>query len=155
MSTEALSEYEDFLEMIPDLIREARRVAGRVLDNISDMLTETSVLFMMALAQMVVILTRGIDLSLGPVASVTGTLMAVLMVDYPVPGFVLPILVGAAAGLANGLLIVGLRLPPIIRSSAAISNWSWNCLGTPARKITWTWPTPGRYWMSITTVFRM
>ena len=44
-------------------------------ENIGDLLTETSVLFMMALAQMVVILTRGIDL-LGDVrASLTGHLV--------------------------------------------------------------------------------
>ena len=43
-------------------------------ENISDMLTETSVLFMMALAQMVVILTRGIDLSVAANLALSGML---------------------------------------------------------------------------------
>ena len=91
--------------------------------DLRSLCVNTLPLALIALGQFMVILTRGIDLSLGPVASVTGTLMAVLMVDYPVPGFVLPILVGAAAGLANGLLIVGLRLPPIIVTLGTMSIW--------------------------------
>ena len=71
-------------------------------------------LVLIALAQFLVILTRGIDLSLGPVASVSGALMSLSITDNPVLGIALPLAAGLGAGLLNGGLIVGLRLPPII-----------------------------------------
>ena len=52
-------------------------------ENISDMLTETSVLFMMALAQMVVILTRGIDLSVAANLALSGMCAALVSQYYP------------------------------------------------------------------------
>ena len=46
------------------------------------MLTETSVLFMMALAQMVVILTRGIDLSVAANLALSGMCAALVSQYY-------------------------------------------------------------------------
>ncbi len=80
-------------------------------------------LVLLALAQFVVILTRGIDLSLGPIASVAASVMAITVTANPALGFALPLLVGIGAGLLNGLLIVGLRLPPIIVTLATMSIW--------------------------------
>ncbi len=80
-------------------------------------------LILIALAQFLVILTRGIDLSLGPVASVSGALMSLYVTDNPVLGIALPLAAGLAAGLLNGGLIVGLRLPPIIVTLATMSIW--------------------------------
>lgn len=80
-------------------------------------------LILIALAQFLVILTRGIDLSLGPVASVSGALMSLYVSDNPVLGIALPLAAGLAAGLLNGGLIVGLRLPPIIVTLATMSIW--------------------------------
>src|SRR4051812_23440578 len=51
--------------------------------NVGDMLTETSVLFMMALAQMVVILTRGIDLSVAANLALSGMMAALVSQYYP------------------------------------------------------------------------
>ena len=80
-------------------------------------------LVLIALAQFLVILTRGIDLSLGPVASVSGALMSLSITDNPVLGIALPLAAGLGAGLLNGGLIVGLRLPPIIVTLATMSIW--------------------------------
>ncbi|BCP52406.1 sugar ABC transporter permease [Kaistia sp. 32K] len=80
-------------------------------------------LVLIALAQFLVILTRGIDLSLGPVASLAGALMALHVTDSPALGFALPLAAGLAAGLLNGGLVVGLRLPPIIVTLATMSIW--------------------------------
>jgi ribose transport system permease protein len=80
-------------------------------------------LVLIALAQFLIILTRGIDLSLGPVASVSSALMSIYVTDNPVLGLALPLLAGLAAGLLNGGLIVGLRLPPIIVTLATMSIW--------------------------------
>lgn len=80
-------------------------------------------LMLIALGQFIIILTRGIDLSLGPIASVSGALMAIYVSNNPAVGFILPILVGFSAGLFNGLLIVGIGLPPIIVTLATMSIW--------------------------------
>lgn len=80
-------------------------------------------LMLIALGQFIIILTRGIDLSLGPIASVSGALMAIYVTNNPTLGFILPILVGFSAGLFNGLLIVGIGLPPIIVTLATMSIW--------------------------------
>jgi ribose transport system permease protein len=80
-------------------------------------------LVLIALAQFLIILTRGIDLSLGPVASVAASVMAITVTDNTAVGIALPLLAGLAAGLLNGLLIVGLRLSPIIVTLATMSIW--------------------------------
>lgn len=80
-------------------------------------------LVLIALAQFLVILTRGIDLSLGPVASVAASVMALTITGNPALGIALPLLAGLGAGLLNGLLIVGLKLPPIIVTLATMSIW--------------------------------
>lgn len=80
-------------------------------------------LALLALGQYLIILTRGIDLSLGPVASVAGALMAIHVAGNPALGLLLPVLVGLGAGLLNGALIVGIGLPPIIVTLATMSIW--------------------------------
>ncbi len=81
-------------------------------------LTDTSFLFMLALAQMGVLLTRGIDLSVAANLALSG--MVVALVNHNAPGFpiagiiVLAILFGAALGLINAALIAGLGIPPIV-----------------------------------------
>ena len=87
-------------------------------DNLSDMLTETSVLFMMALAQMVVILTRGIDLSVAANLALSGFLAALVSQYYPGVPLVLMILAGVLSGLVlgmvNGALVAVLGIPSIV-----------------------------------------
>jgi ribose transport system permease protein len=78
-------------------------------------------LVLLALAQYLVILTRGIDLSLGPIASVAGAVMALVSTANPALGIALPLLVGLGAGLLNGLLVVAVGLPPIIVTLATMS----------------------------------
>ncbi|MCB1487583.1 MAG: ABC transporter permease [Bauldia sp.] len=86
--------------------------------NISDMLTETSVLFMLALAQMVVILTRGIDLSVAANLALSGFVAALVSQYYPEVPLVLMIAAGVAVGLLlgmiNGALVALLTIPPIV-----------------------------------------
>jgi rhamnose transport system permease protein len=87
-------------------------------ENISDLLTETSVLFMMALAQMVVILTRGIDLSVAANLALSGMIAALVSQYYPDTPLILMILSGVVTGLVlgmiNGGLIAYLGIPPIV-----------------------------------------
>jgi ribose transport system permease protein len=62
------------------------------------------------------IITGGIDLSIGSVVALTGTI-AVMAADAGVPiglSMVIGLLTGVACGAANGLLVTRLKLPPFI-----------------------------------------
>jgi len=93
--------------------------------NVGDMLTETSVLFMMALAQMVVILTRGIDLSAAANLALSGMMAALVSQYYPETPLVLMILTGVLCGLVlgmiNGALIAFLGIPPIVMTLGTLA----------------------------------
>jgi len=80
-------------------------------------------LALVSLGQFLVALTRGIDLSLGPIASVAGAIMAITVTDHPEIGLTLPLLVGLAAGLINGFFVARLGVPPIIVTLATMSVW--------------------------------
>lgn len=87
-------------------------------DSLIGTLNDTSFLFMMAMAQMIVILTRGIDLSVAANLALTGMLTAMVARAHPaLPplAFVaLSLLIGLGLGLVNGGLIAGFRIPPIV-----------------------------------------
>jgi ribose transport system permease protein len=91
--------------------------------DLRSMIVNTLPLALIALGQFMIILTRGIDLSLGPVASAAGALMAIHVTDNPALGIAVPIIIGLASGALNGGLIVGLGLPPIIVTLATMSIW--------------------------------
>ena len=74
---------------------------------------------LMSLGVMVCMISSGIDLSTVGVANMTSITMALLMrrianggSDLPI--FTLALLIGAAAGLLNGVLIAKLKIPPIL-----------------------------------------
>ena len=94
-------------------------------DSLTNMLTDTSFLFMLALAQMAVILTRGIDLSTAANLALTGmmvTLAARSASWLPIPGvLVLSIGLGALLGAANGFLIAAAGIPPIVVTLGTLS----------------------------------
>ncbi|MGE3831260.1 MAG: ABC transporter permease [Parvibaculaceae bacterium] len=94
-------------------------------ENIRDMLTETSVLFMMALAQMVVILTRGIDLSVAANLALSGMIAALVSQYYPETPLILMIacgiICGLLLGLINGSLIAWLGIPPIVMTLGTLA----------------------------------
>ncbi|MEJ1157555.1 ABC transporter permease [Prosthecomicrobium sp. N25] len=86
--------------------------------SLSEVLTDTAILAMLALAQTAVILTRGIDLSVAANLALTGMLVALFSrwsSGTPILAvIVLGILVGAALGAVNGALVAGLGIPPIV-----------------------------------------
>jgi len=95
--------------------------------SLDGLLTDTAILVMMALAQMLVILTRGIDLSVAATLALAGMVVALLVQKYPAlpVAAVIPIAVlcGAALGALNGALIGYLQLPPIVVTLGAMSVW--------------------------------
>jgi rhamnose transport system permease protein len=86
--------------------------------NIATVLDDTSILFMLVLAQMIVILTRGIDLSVAANLALSGMISASLAQHYPhlpVIAFIAAaVAVGLVLGLFNGALIAGVGIPPIV-----------------------------------------
>ncbi|MBO9100702.1 MULTISPECIES: ABC transporter permease [unclassified Rhizobium] len=86
--------------------------------NLSNIFNDTSILIILALAQMTVILTKSIDLSVAANLALTG--MAVAMLNSSFPGIPLAalilvaIVIGAALGAINGYLVWALEMPPIV-----------------------------------------
>ena len=86
--------------------------------NLANVFNDTAPLIILALGQMVVILTRCIDLSVAANLALTG--MAVAMINVALPGLPIPVilaiavLMGAFMGVINGLLVWKLSIPPIV-----------------------------------------
>lgn len=93
--------------------------------NLAQALDDSAILILLALGQMLVILTRGIDLSVAANLALTG--MIVALINSYVPGMsiialiAIAMLVGAALGAINGLFIWRLALPPIVVTLGTMS----------------------------------
>ena len=96
-------------------------------DNLAYVLDDTSILFMMALAQMMVILTRGIDLSVASNLALSGMISASLAQNYPelpVIAYIgLGVLCGTVLGVFNGSLISYLGIPPIAMTLGTLAAY--------------------------------
>jgi ribose transport system permease protein len=85
-------------------------------ENLANVLRQNAVPAVIAAGMTLVILTGGIDLSVGSVVALSG----VLCVDALVHGWPLPLAVaagvamGVAVGLVNGLVVTRIRVPPFI-----------------------------------------
>ncbi len=87
------------------------------LPNLSIMLQQVAVIGLLALGQTVIILTAGIDLSVGAAMILAQMVMASLAVSSGLPtllALTLGLLVAMATGLVNGLLVTRFQVPPFI-----------------------------------------
>src|SRR5262245_7218001 len=91
--------------------------------NISQVIRALSFIAIMAVGQAVVIITGGIDLSIGSVLGLSGVTTAVLLnQQFPLIGSVcLGVLAGLACGGVNGILITRAKLPPFIATLGMMS----------------------------------
>jgi ribose transport system permease protein len=92
--------------------------------NLFNVLQQISVLAILALGQTAVIVSGGIDLSVGSVLALAGVTMGwvVVTAGMPMPlAMAAGLGIGAAAGLVNGVLITAGRLPPFIATLAMLS----------------------------------
>ncbi|WP_265516459.1 ABC transporter permease [Nitratireductor luteus] len=86
--------------------------------NLVRVFNDTSILIILALGQMMVILTRCIDLSMAANLALSG--MVVAMLNAAIPGIPVPALialaiaVGAILGAFNGIFVWKLDIPPIV-----------------------------------------
>jgi rhamnose transport system permease protein len=86
-------------------------------DNFANIARHSAEIGLLALAVMPVILTGGIDLSIGSLLGLCAVLFGVFTHDWHLGWGVaamLTLLVGAVAGGCNGLFVTALRLPPLI-----------------------------------------
>lgn len=92
--------------------------------NLSLILTQVTLIALLGTAQTLVIVTAGIDLSVGAIMVLSSIVMGKLSVDMGVPvplAFAAGILTGLVCGLFNGVLITKLRMPPFI---VTLGSWS-------------------------------
>jgi len=85
--------------------------------NIANVLTAMVVLGLVSVGQNVVVLTGGIDLSVGSAATLTGLLAAIMIDGYPeraIPVVIAVLAIGALIGVGHGLLIARVKLPPFV-----------------------------------------
>jgi len=88
------------------------------LSNLTTILTNTSILGIMAVGMMLVLVTRGIDLSVGAIMAFTGMITALTVAAYPKLHPLLALaegtLIGLAVGSVSGLLVAYFDILPII-----------------------------------------
>jgi rhamnose transport system permease protein len=93
--------------------------------NLAAVFDDTAILIMLALGQMLVILVRGIDLSVAANLALCGMLAALFNRAFPGAGvwpvLLLSLAAGASLGAFNGLLVWKLRLPPIVVTLGTMS----------------------------------
>ena len=86
-------------------------------ENLANLLRQTSINGVIALGMLVVIITAGIDLSVGAVAGFSGIFVATLIQAHqvhPLLAWALAIAAGGCLGAGMGLLIASLRLPAFL-----------------------------------------
>jgi len=86
------------------------------LPNILNIGVQGSVLLLLALPMTLIIMTEGLDLSMGAVLSLAGVVLATLLMNERglAIGLAAAAGVGLAFGIANGVLVVTLGLPPFV-----------------------------------------
>lgn len=91
------------------------------LSNLNLILLDAALYMPMAMAMTFVITQRGIDLSIGSIAALSGILMAFLIKQYGFSAYIavpIAIMLGALMGLINGLVITRLNVPDLIGTLA-------------------------------------
>ena len=92
--------------------------------NLSTVLTQVMVTGILGVGQTLVILTAGIDLSVGVIMVISSVVMGRLAVLDGVPtilAFPLGLIVGSAFGYLNGILVTRLKMPPFIVTLGTLS----------------------------------
>ncbi len=92
--------------------------------NLGNVLSQTAVIAVLALGQLLVIVTRGIDLSVGSTVALSGVVGAIVFIHVQSTALVVLAILGTglAVGLANGIVFVVGRVPhPFIVTLASLS----------------------------------
>lgn len=94
-------------------------------ENLGSIVLSVGILLILAVGQMLVIITRNIDLSVGSVLGLSAMVMGMVGRDFPEIPIVLLILiamlVGGLAGAVNGLLVAVAKVPAIIATLGTLA----------------------------------
>ena len=100
------------------LLIQLRNPSFLTLDNINDLITNTAILSILAVGMMLVIITRGIDLSIGATLALSGMISAMTVSEYPglhpLVALLMGVGIGILCGMVIGLLVSKMGLLPII-----------------------------------------
>jgi fructose transport system permease protein len=120
---------------------------------LSTVLKQVTVTGFVALAQTLIILTAGIDLSVGAILVVSSLVMANLAVFSGVPvvlAVAIGIALGGVMGAVNGLLVTMMRLPPFIVTLGTLSIFEslklWYSKSESVRNVDIEAQAPGLLW---------
>lgn len=91
--------------------------------NLQNMMRQSSANVIISIGMLVVVLTGGIDLSVGPMAGLAGVLVAGFMRDGMNAGiaFITVLIIGLVIGAITGTLVVYMRLAPYIATMAMMT----------------------------------
>ncbi|WP_051556590.1 ABC transporter permease [Alkalihalobacterium bogoriense] len=93
--------------------------------NLTDMITNTAILSILALGMMLVLITRGIDLSVGSTLALSGMVVAQVVSMYhgmhPIIAILLGIGIGIVCGITIGFLVAKIGILPIIATLAMMN----------------------------------
>lgn len=91
--------------------------------NFTAILNAITILGIVAMAQTVVIISGGIDVSVGSIVGMASVVAAIAMtmVDSPAAGIIAAVVAGGLGGLVNGLLVTKGRVNPIITTLATLA----------------------------------
>lgn len=84
--------------------------------NLSNILVQSVILLLIALPMTLIIMTEGLDLSIGAVLTLASLVLALIVVSTQslLLGLTGAVAVGVAFGLVNGWLVAGLKIPPFV-----------------------------------------
>jgi ribose transport system permease protein len=88
------------------------------LNNMSNVLRQMSMVGLMSVGMTLVILTAGIDLSVGATVAISAIIAARLSNYGIIPAITVPLIVGAVIGGVNGFIVNNLRIVPFIATLA-------------------------------------
>jgi rhamnose transport system permease protein len=95
--------------------------------NLRSVLLWVPLLTVVAMGEMMVIITRGIDVSVGSILALAGIIVGMIFRDFPgfniYLGTLLAILIGLALGAINGALIAWAKIPPVITTLGTMSAY--------------------------------
>jgi ribose transport system permease protein len=131
--------------------------------NLSNVTRQAVVLSLVSLGQFAVVLTGGVDLSLGMIVRITAISTAITIGGFDertLLGIALALLLGLIVGLANGTIVTWLKVPPFITTFgtlAVLQGISLLIASTPKGDVGtrlirfWAWQIGPVYWVVLIT----
>jgi ribose transport system permease protein len=119
----SISNYAIFLALLLEcVVLGVATDAFFTVDNLANVLRQNAFPAVIAAGMTFVILTGGIDLSVGSVVALSGVLCADAIVHgWGVPaGLIAGVGIGVLVGLANGLIVTSVRVPPFVVTLATM-----------------------------------